>query len=81
MADYNCEWQVGYTTTMIKMLITHQNIKSIPEFKTKIISGVELKSLTFLWVAFTINGTKSGLNFTFWIFNFNIICFRKNINA
>lgn len=45
MADYNCEWQVGYTTTMIKMLITHQNIKSIPEFKTKIISGVELKSL------------------------------------
>ena len=45
MAGYNCEWQVGYTTAMIKMLIAHRNIKSIPEFKTKILSGVELKSL------------------------------------
>ena len=46
MAGYSCKWQVGYTTTVIKMLITHQNIKSIPEFNIEIIRrGVELKSL------------------------------------
>ena len=38
--------QVSYTTTVKKMLIRHQNIKSIPEFNTEITRrGAELKSV------------------------------------
>ena len=46
MTNGRLQLQVGYTTTVIKTLITHQNIRSMPEFNIEIIRrGVELKSL------------------------------------
>ena len=46
MTNGGLQLQVGYTTTVIKTLIKHQNIRSMPEFNIEIIRrGVELKSL------------------------------------
>ena len=80
MTNGGLHLQVGYTTTMIKTLIRHQNMRSMPEFNIEIIRrGVELKSVTFLWVTLTYNGTNGGLHFRFWIFKFSSICFRKKM--
>ena len=46
MKNGGLQLQVGYTITVIKMSIRHQNIRSMPEFNIEIIRrGVELKSL------------------------------------